>query len=63
MQTLSLLDRICDTVTPVLFFQNVWLIMLTVPTVRIATLVMLEKKMPKFQADDGLSDFIYENHI
>ncbi|GAC98202.1 hypothetical protein PHSY_005791 [Pseudozyma hubeiensis SY62] len=45
-RTLRLLDRISDAVTQPFFLQNLWLTLITTPSVRLAALNFLNRRMP-----------------
>lgn len=49
-QVLNLMDRIANSVTPVFFIQNVWLVMLTTPGARGSAVNYLARRFP--QLDD-----------
>jgi hypothetical protein len=51
----GLLDQISGTVSPAFFLQNVWLVLITAPSLRIAALNYLSRRMPKIGSDDSIS--------
>ncbi|KZT08595.1 uncharacterized protein LAESUDRAFT_757319 [Laetiporus sulphureus 93-53] len=54
-KVLSLLDRISGTVSQSYFFQNIWLIMLTMPSARGTSLNFLSRRLPTLKADEDIS--------
>ncbi|KAM0754971.1 hypothetical protein T439DRAFT_284317 [Meredithblackwellia eburnea MCA 4105] len=58
----ALLDRLSGTVSPLFFFQNIWLVLITAPNSRIPALNYLSRRLPKIEQDDewNLSNRIVE---
>lgn len=57
---MELLDRLCGTVSPSFFIQNIWLVMLTTPSARGTSLNFLSRRLPKMEADEGEPRFLQE---
>ncbi|ETS64592.1 hypothetical protein PaG_01061 [Moesziomyces aphidis] len=51
-RTIRLLDRISDAVEPAYFLQNLWLTLITTPSVRLAALNYLTRRMPDLTQHD-----------
>jgi hypothetical protein len=54
-QVLGLLDKLSGTVSLAYFFQNMWLVMLTAPSARGTALNFLSRRLPRANAEDGMS--------
>lgn len=54
-KVVSLLDRLSGTVSPAFFLQNIWLVMLTSPGSRAYCLNYLARRLPRLNANEGLS--------
>ncbi len=52
-RVLRMLDDVQKISSPQLFFQSIWLIMLSLPSARGSSLNLLLKRLPKFKADEG----------
>lgn len=55
-QVLGLLDKLSGTVSPSFFFQNIWLVILTTPSARGTSLNLLSRRLPRINADEGVSN-------
>ena len=51
----GLLDQLSGTVSPAFFFQNMWLVLITAPSLRAAALNYLTRRMPKIEVNDTVS--------
>ncbi|KAI6154002.1 Dopey, N-terminal-domain-containing protein [Pisolithus tinctorius] len=51
-KVLGLLDRLADTVSPVFFMQNMWLVMITMPPARGSALNFLLRRLPALHSED-----------
>lgn len=54
----GLLDQLSGTVSPSFFLQNIWLVLITAPSLRIAALNYLSKRMPKIGPDDSIAHVV-----
>ena len=54
----SLLDQLSGTVSPSFFLQNIWLVLITAPSLRIAALNYLGRRMPKIGKDDSIGAIV-----
>ena len=52
-RVMSIFDRVQQIMSPALFFQNIWLIILTTPIARGSALNLLSKRLPKFKVNEG----------
>ncbi|KZT72967.1 hypothetical protein DAEQUDRAFT_808918 [Daedalea quercina L-15889] len=57
-KVLSLLDRLSGSVSPSFFFQNIWLVMLTMPSARGTSLNFLSRRLPKLKAEEDITDIV-----
>ncbi|KAH7886231.1 Dopey, N-terminal-domain-containing protein [Phlebopus sp. FC_14] len=57
-KVLGLLDRLSGTVTPVFFMQNVWLVMITMPSARGTALNFLSRRLPRLHADEDITHIV-----
>ncbi|SPO28009.1 related to DOP1 - strong similarity to developmental regulatory gene, dopey (dopA) [Ustilago trichophora] len=57
-RTLKLLDSISDAVTQPFFLQNLWLTLITTPSVRLAALNYLTRRMPPVQDEPDPTTFV-----
>ncbi|KAL4070521.1 Dopey, N-terminal-domain-containing protein [Scleroderma citrinum] len=57
-KVLVLLDRLADTVSPVFFMQNLWLVMITMPPARGSALNFLSRRLPRLNADEDITQII-----
>lgn len=57
-KVLSLLDRLSGTVSVSFFFQNIWLIMLTMPSGRGTSLNFLSRRLPRLNSDEDLTAIV-----
>ncbi|KAJ6523556.1 Dopey, N-terminal-domain-containing protein [Mycena capillaripes] len=57
-KVLSLLDRLSGTVSPAFFFQNIWLVMLTMPGARGTALNLLARRLPRLNAEEDITIII-----
>lgn len=55
MQVSGILDQLSGTVSPAFFLQNIWLVLITAPSLRIAALNYLARRMPKIGSDDSIA--------
>jgi len=58
-KVLVLLDRLADSVSQVFFMQNLWLVMITMPPVRGSALNFLSRRLPRLNADEGVSSHMW----
>lgn len=54
----SLLDQLSGTVSPSFFLQNIWLVLITAPSLRIAALNYLSKRMPQIRPEDSIAPIV-----
>ncbi|KAF8131645.1 Dopey, N-terminal-domain-containing protein [Boletus edulis] len=54
-KVLGLLDRLSGTVSPVFFMQNLWLVMITMPSARGTALNFLSRRLPRLNADEDIT--------
>ncbi|KAK2464744.1 hypothetical protein APHAL10511_003162 [Amanita phalloides] len=54
-KVMGLLDQLSGTVSPSFFIQNMWLVMLTTPSVRGTSLSFLSRRLPKIDADEDIT--------
>ncbi|KAF9245665.1 Dopey, N-terminal-domain-containing protein [Melanogaster broomeanus] len=54
-KVLDLLDRLSATVSPVFFMQNLWLVMITMPSARGTALNFLSRRLPRLHADEDIT--------
>lgn len=54
-QVAGLLDQLSGTVSPVFFLQNIWLVLISAPSLRIAALNYLSRRMPKIGSEDSIA--------
>ncbi|KAI6136235.1 Dopey, N-terminal-domain-containing protein [Pisolithus sp. B1] len=57
-KVLGLLDRLADTVSPVFFIQNLWLVMITMPPARGSALNFLLRRLPALHAEDDITHVV-----
>ncbi|KAF8845997.1 hypothetical protein BDN67DRAFT_891629, partial [Paxillus ammoniavirescens] len=57
-KVLGLLDRLSETVSPVFFMQNIWLVMITTPSARGTALNFLSRRLPQLSADEDITPVI-----
>ncbi|EGO05284.1 hypothetical protein SERLA73DRAFT_82881 [Serpula lacrymans var. lacrymans S7.3] len=57
-KVLSLLDRLSGTVSPAFFFQNIWLVMSTMPSARGTALNFLSRRLPRLSSDEDITHII-----
>lgn len=54
-QVAGILDQLSGTVSPAFFLQNIWLVLITAPSLRIAALNYLSRRMPKIGSEDSIA--------
>lgn len=54
----GLLDQLSGTVSPAFFLQNIWLVLITSPSLRIAALNYLGRRMPKIRPEDSIAPIV-----
>ncbi|KAF8559912.1 hypothetical protein OG21DRAFT_1528688 [Imleria badia] len=54
-KVLGLLDKLSGTVSPVFFMQNLWLVMITMPSARGTALNFLSRRLPRLHADEDIT--------
>lgn len=54
-QVAGILDQLSGTVSPAFFLQNIWLALITAPSLRIAALNYLARRMPKIGTEDSIA--------
>jgi hypothetical protein len=52
-QVLNLLDRLSTTISLSFFLENVWLILLTVPSARGTALTLVSRRLPRLVSENG----------
>ncbi|KDQ15544.1 hypothetical protein BOTBODRAFT_65254 [Botryobasidium botryosum FD-172 SS1] len=57
-KVLGLLDRLSGTISPVFFFQNMWLILLTTPSARGTASSYLSRRLPKMNGDEDITPIV-----
>ncbi|KIJ66430.1 hypothetical protein HYDPIDRAFT_26778 [Hydnomerulius pinastri MD-312] len=57
-KVLGLLDRLSGTVSPVFFMQNLWLVMITMPSARGTALNFLSRRLPRLHADEDITQIV-----
>ncbi|KAF9225321.1 hypothetical protein BS17DRAFT_872565 [Gyrodon lividus] len=57
-KVLGLLDRLSGTVSPVFFMQNLWLVMITMPSARGTALNFLSRRLPRLHADEDITPIV-----
>ncbi|KAG6336234.1 hypothetical protein ID866_2853 [Astraeus odoratus] len=57
-KVLVLLDRLADSVSPVFFMQNMWLVMITMPPARGSALNFLSRRLPQLHADEDIGHIV-----
>ncbi|KAI6048019.1 Dopey, N-terminal-domain-containing protein [Pisolithus marmoratus] len=57
-KVLGLLDRLADTVSPVFFIQNLWLVMITMPPARGSALNFLLRRLPALHSEDDITHVV-----
>ncbi|KIK97672.1 hypothetical protein PAXRUDRAFT_824668 [Paxillus rubicundulus Ve08.2h10] len=57
-KVLGLLDRLSETVSPVFFMQNIWLVMVTTPSARGTALNFLSRRLPRLSVDEDITPVV-----
>ncbi|KAI6031355.1 Dopey, N-terminal-domain-containing protein [Pisolithus microcarpus] len=57
-KVLGLLDRLTDTVSPVFFIQNLWLVMITMPAARGSALNFLLRRLPALHGEHDITHVV-----
>lgn len=57
-KVLGLLDRLADTVSPVFFIQNLWLVMITMPPARGSALNFLLRRLPALHGENDITHVV-----
>lgn len=61
IQVAGILDQLSGTVSPSFFLQNIWLTLITAPSLRIAALNYLARRMPKIGTEDSIALIVGED--